>query len=1331
MNKKNNLLCLGLVSLGGFLLLATPQSVNANGTVANGTTTVSRTSSGFTVNNPADGISKVSMSWITDTSKISLDASNAFYTYTPFSLDLTTTAPLAKGEQITLPLKLNGKIFNASSSYTLPSMIQQNNGNYYVSSDKNFSYDYSSKTGLLTITALTDAQLTHFTGITYFLNNYWVPVPLTKNPYWLEGGVVGNYGAKGSGGTVEVSIADQTSSETVTNTADTHFSSTLVPSNDDLISRGSSTKTSTASSSSNFLSSISQAIAQTNKGKTKDLLDGSVDHYVVTPISNAQITPDDDLFNNIRIEQYLPIGSNSATQSPMRAIAGAFVIGQYPEYQNVIKNAKFNDKTQELSFDLSRDPKDWAKMAKGLMANAQFYNGNPAEWVTTYLEQMAKDDNAAHDTGYINFYLVSPQAYHPINPNFALTVDVKATNSKSGATATQRSVVNPVSSGEGDQTMAGVMIQTVDTKGKAISAEQSPHYFSAGDKYTVTAPDIKGYQLDQTNPQSLIDQLSIPDVVEPSGVISASDIGKIKNVVYQYVQEAPITYTVIDDTTGEKIEDHKAFGTGLVGKTFDSSDNQKQLAAIQTTYIDKKYSIAEVKNKELPAPEDANGYDIEIHVAHTTSTRVVDGPEAKTPVANRTITQTVRYTGAEEETPKDDVQNFTFKATVKQTQDNVTGEVIKEETPTWSEAQESQVVTSPEIKGFKVNPASIDKQTYQYDSKDTIFNVTYENIKSPITYSVIDDTSHKTLLERQSFDIGLIGQEEATVANKAQISDLKEAWEAKKYNISEIEHEDLPTPTDTKGYDIVFHVTHQTKDQMIDGPTDDVRQTVHYVGAGSKTPEDNIQTFHFSSKETQTLDLVTDKVIQTSEPSWSFVQKSLAIEVPQIAGYQADQKNIDSVNYTHDSKDAQIIVNYKAEASKVKVIYRDVDPLSERQNEPIETEELEGQTDAEFDNTAAFEKQMKALKAKGYLLVKADQQTGTFPVGTTTLTVDLKHDVQPTEDFEEKDVIQTIDYVNEAGDKMAERSSQVFHFTNGAAIDQVTQKKVTDNWSEDQESKAVTSPEIKGYTTDKKAIEAKNITPESKSQALKVVYKANPQKMLVQFVDVNGLKQGEWKKGKVIPKTELTFKGVSDDSYNNSKAVSEEVQKLKTQGYDLVQMDSETTEGTYDHDDQTNQIAKVYLEHQKETIKGGRPLSDGTKNPDYNHKATLTVHYEGAGDKTPSDKKQSFNFEANVTYDKVTNQVLQVVWNSPQYSKVVVTPTIEGLKANQTSVNAIKFDENSKDTTIAVSYKIPLVKKLLPTTGEKDGVVATFTGFTLALFSLIGYYLSRHRKTEK
>lgn len=1318
---------MGLLSLGVFLLVAIPQNAYANGTVAQGTTTVSRTSSGFSVDNPAEGISKATVSWITDPNEISIDASNAYYIYTPFSIDLMTTAPLEKGDKITLPLKLNGKIFNASSSYTFPSLIQQNNGSYYVSSDKNFSYEYSSQTGLLTITALTDAQLTNFTGMTYFLNNNWVPVPLTKNPYWLEGGVTGNYGAKGSGGTVEVTILDQTTSETVTNTADTHFSDTLIPYNDDMISRGSRTKTSTASSSSNFLSSVSQAIAQTNSGSSKDLLDGSYDHYVVTPISNAQITLDDDIYNKIRIEQYLPLGSNTSSKAAIKAIAGGLIIGDYPEYQNVIKNAKFDEKTQELSFDFSREPKDWAKMAQGLLDSDKFYGGKPAQWIITYLEQMAKDEDSAHDTGYVNLYFVSPEAYHPINPNFPLTVDVKATNSKSGATATQRSIVNPVSAGEGNQTMAGVMIQTVDAKGKAIGSEQSPHYYSAGDHYELSAPEIEGYQLDQTNPQGLIEQLSIPDVVEPSGVISASDIGKIKNVVFQYVQDAPITYTVIDDTTGEKLEDHKAFGTGLVGKAFDSSDNQKQLAAIQTTYTDKKYFVAEIKNQELPAPEDASGYDIEIHVAHTTSTRVVDGPKAKTPVANRTITQTVHYEGANDETPKDDIQTFTFKATVKQTLDNVTGAVIKEEEATWSEAQESQAVTSPEIKGFKVNPASIDKQNYQYDSKDAIYNVTYENIKSPITYSVIDDTSHKTLLEGQPFDIGLIGQEEDTSANKAKISDIKEAWEPKKYKVDKVEYEELPTPTDTKGYDIVFHVTHQTKENVVDGPTDDVKQTIHYEGVGAKTPEDNVQTFHFTSKATQTLDLVTAEVVKTSDPTWSEAQESFAIEVPQIAGYQADQKNIASVNYRHDSKDAQIIVNYKAEASKVKVIYRDVDPLSEAPDEPVETQELEGQTDAEFDNTAAFEKELKALKTKGYLLVKADQQTGTFPVGTTTLTVDLKHDVQPTADYEEKDVIQTIDYVNEAGDKMAERSSQVFHFTNGAAIDQVTQKKVADNWSGDQESKVVTSPAIKGYTADTKAIEAKKITPESKSQALTVVYKAQKQRMLVQYLDVNGLEEKNYLKGKAIPDTEQTFTGVTDEHYDHTKAIQEVTDQLTQKGYKVVKIESEALNGQYAAT-QDETITHVYLDHQTKAIVGGALLKDGKKDPAYYHEVKLLVHYEGAGEATPKDKTQAFDFESTVTYDQVTKAVLKAIWSDPKYSKVVKSPEIKGYKASQAEVQTVKFDEKSHNVLVRVTYKKPLVDRLLPTTGEKNNWLVGLSGFALALISLVTYLLRKQRK---
>lgn len=160
---------------------------------------VTRTSDGFTENNPLSGVKSVSVNWEKNTDEIGITVSNAFYINTPLSFSVELESPLSKGESIEIPIHMTGKIFNSNSSAELSTFrtspyVGQNNGNYYEAPDHSFSYDYSESTGMLTIKALTEANNTKFENMSYFMisnGSPWVPVPLNNTPFPLEGGVPG------------------------------------------------------------------------------------------------------------------------------------------------------------------------------------------------------------------------------------------------------------------------------------------------------------------------------------------------------------------------------------------------------------------------------------------------------------------------------------------------------------------------------------------------------------------------------------------------------------------------------------------------------------------------------------------------------------------------------------------------------------------------------------------------------------------------------------------------------------------------------------------------------------------------------------------------------------------------------------------------------------------------------------------------------------------------------------------------------------------------------------------------------------------------------------
>lgn len=567
-----------------------------NGTVAGSKVSVSRTSSGFTVQNPKENVESFTANWITDTSKIKLTVSNAFYVNTPIEFSFKIKQPLVKGEELLIPLNITGTIFNTSSSYTYEGNITQNNGTNYTSQDGSFSYNYDNKTGNLKVKALDDRGLTDYSGLTLFLNNNWIPVPLRENPMPLKGGVAGNYGAKGSGATVKVKVGDKETSETLTNTADIDFTTSLQAYNNDIFGKGAEyTTQKTASSSTNFLANF-PLINQLKKGKTKNLLDESMNHYEVKVVSNAKFKNEEDIFKGLSIETYIPIGSSSSG-APITAIAQNATVDKFPEFKSIIKNASYDKEKQIFSFDLSNKKTDWQALGAGLLKNEAYGSSNGKEraaWITDYLKAMA-NGNVEQNTTFSSYYPVNSVSFVPVNNNFSLKVDVTVTNSLSKAKTTNHIIVDPVKAGNGDTTKAAVQLQLMDSEGNPIGELQTPSYYGSGDAYTVTPPVIKGYRLLNVNPQSLIDKLGITNVVDQQGKFDSSNIGNIYNVVYEYVKEVPLTYSVIDDTTGETLEEHQDLATGALNQEANIKENQDKLKAIQECYKSKGYLLGNIE----------------------------------------------------------------------------------------------------------------------------------------------------------------------------------------------------------------------------------------------------------------------------------------------------------------------------------------------------------------------------------------------------------------------------------------------------------------------------------------------------------------------------------------------------------------------------------------------------------------------------------------------------------------------------------------------------------------------------------------------------------------
>ena len=84
-------------------------------------------------------------------------------------------------------------------------------------------------------------------------------------------------------------------------------------------------------------------------------------------------------------------------------------------------------------------------------------------------------------------------------------------------------------------------------------------------------------------------------------------------------------------------------------------------------------------------------------------------------------------------------------------------------------------------------------------------------------------------------------------------------------------------------------------------------QTIHYEGAGNKTPSDNIQ--HFTFTKSATVDKVTGKIV--SETGWNVSSHTFGnVDTPVVAGYHADKSVAGGATITPDDLNKTIVVTY-------------------------------------------------------------------------------------------------------------------------------------------------------------------------------------------------------------------------------------------------------------------------------------------------------------------------------------------------------------------------------------------------------------------------------------
>ncbi|MEO5288430.1 mucin-binding protein [Limosilactobacillus allomucosae] len=240
----------------------------------------------------------------------------------------------------------------------------------------------------------------------------------------------------------------------------------------------------------------------------------------------------------------------------------------------------------------------------------------------------------------------------------------------------------------------------------------------------------------------------------------------------------------------------------------------------------------------------------------------------------------------------------------------------------------------PDVPGYTpVDPSPV---TPADPGKDT--PVPYVQVVTG-TIKYVDDTTGKTL-SSSDLPSGTVGSKvNYTTADKIK------SYEDQGYELVSNNFADGTQTYAKEGNDFVVHLKHKTQTitpndpnpvtpgQPINPndpnspvyPTDadrnnlvkDATQTIHYVGAGDKTPTDKVQTQKDAFTRTVTIDKVTGEVISMSD--WEGTKTFGTEDTPVIDGYHADKKVAGGLTATPDNPNVEETVTYAPNGKLVPV----------------------------------------------------------------------------------------------------------------------------------------------------------------------------------------------------------------------------------------------------------------------------------------------------------------------------------------------------------------------------------------------------------------------------
>ena len=796
------------------------------------------------------------------------------------------------------------------------------------------------------------------------------------------------------------------------------------------------------------------------------------------------------------------------------------------------------------------------------------------------------------------------------------------------------------------------------------------------DKITGTEVSATAWTSDKANydavPSPMIPGYSVDIATVPAETVTQENI--VKDVYYT-IQTQKVTYTVVDETTGQTLENQVELTTGESGAALPAAA-QTKYDTVVAGYLTQGYEVT--SKDELPAQFDTDSsvdQNVVIRLKHKVSTST----------ETKTVTQTINYVYENDNTPAapEKKASLTFTREVK------TDEVTKDVTPgAWTPSTGTfPEVVSPTVDGYTPDKAKVDAENVTADQADIKVTVKYKADKQKVTYTVIDDTTNTTLEDKKELTSG---NSDTPLPNgtEAKYDSIVDAYLAQGYEL--VSKDQLPAKFDLdSNYDqnVVVHVKHKVSTST---ETNTVTQTINYVYEDDNTPAapEKKTTLIFSRE------MKTDEVTKVTTPgAWTpSVGTFPEVVSPTVDGYTPDKAKVDAENVTADQADIKVTVKYKAD--KQKVTYTIIDDTT---NTTLEDKQelTSGNSDTPLpnDTEAKYNSIVDAYLAQGYELVSKDHLPAKFDLDSNhdqNVVVHLKHGTSSSQ--ENKAVSMTVRY-HGAGSQTPADQVQIATWTRTVTTDKVTGSVVnTTDWTSDKANyDAVPSPVIPGYTVDIATVPSEAVTQENIVKDVYYTAQNTPQTQKVTYTVVDET-TGQTLENQVeltTGESGATLPAAAQTKYDTVVA------GYLTQGYEVVAKDELPAQ--FDTDSSVNQNVVIRLKHKTVSVEETKQVS-------------MTVRYHGAGSQTPADKVQTATWTRTVTTDKVTGSVVSTTdWRSDKANyDAVPSPVIPGYTVDVATVpSEVVTQENIVKDVYYTAQNTPQTQKVTYT------VVDETTGQTL------------------